>query len=42
MHRINKASSYMVAVACLFLAADGSSRQAGSQPASPALNYEYF
>ena len=42
MHRMKKASSYMVAVACLFLATDGSLMQAGSQPASPALNYEYY
>jgi hypothetical protein len=37
----------MVAVACLFLAAAGSSRQAESQPAaspaaSPSLDYEFF
>ena len=47
MHRMKRASSYMVVVACLFLAAAGSLRQAGSQPApapaaSPSLDYEFF
>ena len=46
MHRMKRASSYMVIVACLFLAAAGSLRQAGSQPASTAasasLDYEFF
>jgi hypothetical protein len=46
MHRMRRASSYMVVVACLFLAAAGPLRQAKSQPvsstASAALNYEFF
>jgi len=47
MHQMKKASSYAVAVACLLLAAAGSSRQAEGQPAasstaSPSLNYEFF
>jgi hypothetical protein len=46
MHRMKKASSYMVVGACLFLAAAGPSRQANSQPASStasaSLNYEFF
>jgi hypothetical protein len=47
MRRVTRASSYMVAAACLFLAAAGTSRQAESQPAaspaaSPSLDYEFF
>ena len=47
MHRMKRASSYMVVVACLFLAAAGPLRQAKSQPvssttASASLNYEFF
>jgi len=47
VHRMKRGSSYAVAVACLFLAAAGSPRQAESQPAasstaSPSLNYEFF
>jgi hypothetical protein len=41
MHRMKRASSYMVAAACLFLAAAGP--QAKSQPAGSAtLSYEFF
>src|SRR5436190_23736914 len=44
--RMNRASSYAVAAACLFVAVAGSSRQAESQPAAPtesaSLNYEFF
>ena len=43
---MNKTSSYMVAAACLVVAAVGSSQPAGSQPASSSasasLNYEFF
>jgi hypothetical protein len=43
---MNRASSYVVATACLALAAAAFSTQAGSQPASSsataALNYEFF
>jgi hypothetical protein len=47
MHRMRRASSYAVVVACLALATVGPLRQAKSQPASsPAasasLNYEFF
>jgi hypothetical protein len=47
MHRINRAASYMIVGACLFLAAAGPSRQAKSQPvssptASASLNYDFF
>ena len=47
MHRMKRASSYMVVGACLFLSAAGSVRQAESQPASPStaaasLDYEFF
>ena len=47
MQRMKRASSYMVVVACLFLATAGSLRQAGSQPvpssaASASLDYEFF
>jgi len=43
MHRMKRASSYMVAGACLFLAAGGSVKQANSQAAAPpALSYEFF
>jgi hypothetical protein len=47
MHRMKRASSYMVVGACLFLAAAGSLRQAESQPASSStpsasLDYEFF
>jgi hypothetical protein len=42
---MNRASSHMFVVACLFLAAAGPSRQAMSQPAatpSAALSYDFF
>ena len=43
---MKSASSYTVVAACLFVAAAGSLRQAGSQPASPgasaSLDYEFF
>jgi hypothetical protein len=43
---MKRASCYMAVGVCLFLAADGSLTQAGSQPASSsaaaALNYEFF
>src|SRR5260370_38732592 len=47
MHRMKRASSYMVVVACLFLAPAGPLREAKSQPvssttASASLNYEFF
>jgi hypothetical protein len=47
MQRMKRASSYTLVLACLFLAAAGSLRQARSQPASsstaPAsLDYEFF
>ena len=47
MHRINRAASYMIVGACLFLAAAGPSRQAKSQPvssptASASLNYDFL
>ena len=47
MHRMKRASCYMAVGACLFLAAAGSVRQAGSQPASSStasasLDYEFF
>jgi hypothetical protein len=47
MRRMPSASSYAVVGACLLLAAGGSLRPAGSQPAAPAtasksLNYEFF
>jgi hypothetical protein len=43
MHRMKRASSYMVVGACLFLAAGGSVKQANSQAAAPpALSYEFF
>ena len=47
MHHMKKALSYMLVLACLFLAAAGSLRQAGSQPvsspaASASLDYEFF
>ncbi len=47
MHRMKRASSYMILGACLSLAAAGSLRQAQSQPASSStasasLDYEFF
>jgi hypothetical protein len=43
MHRMKRASSYMVVGACLFLAAAVPLKQANSQPAAPpALSYEFF
>jgi len=44
MRRVKTVSSYVVAGACLFLAAAGSPRQADSQAASPApsLDYDFF
>ena len=46
MHRKKRASSYVLAAACVCLAAAGSVRQVGSQPASStaaaSLNYEFF
>jgi hypothetical protein len=47
MHRMRRASSYIVVAACLSLAAAGPLRQARSQPvssstASASLNYEFF
>jgi hypothetical protein len=43
MHRMKRASAYMLVGACLFLAAGGSLKQAQSQPAAtPALSYEFF
>jgi hypothetical protein len=44
---MNRASSYALVAACLLLAAAGSLRQAGSQPASSStapksLDYEFF
>lgn len=47
MRRMESASSHMIVVACLFLAAGGSLRQAEGQPASSStasasLDYEFF
>jgi hypothetical protein len=43
MHRMKRASAYMLVGACLFLAAGGSLKQAQSQPAAaPSLSYEFF
>ena len=42
MHRMNRTSPYVVAAACLCLAAGGALRQANSQAAAPALDYEFF
>ena len=43
MHRMKRASAYMLVGACLFLAAAGSVKQANSQAAAPpALSYEFF
>src|SRR5207302_862725 len=43
MHRMKRASAYMLVGACLFLAAGGSLKKAQSQPAAtPSLNYEFF
>ena len=43
MHRMKRASAYMLIGACLFLAAAGSVKQANSQAAAPpALSYEFF
>jgi hypothetical protein len=42
MHQVMKASSSMALAACLLLAAGGSVRQANSQAASPALDYQFF
>jgi hypothetical protein len=47
MHRMTRASSYTVVVACLSLAAAGPFTPAKSQPASPStasppLNYDFF
>jgi hypothetical protein len=45
MQAMTRASSYVIAVACLALAATGALRPAQSQPASPAaakLDYEFF
>ena len=44
MQRMKKASSYMVAAACFFVAAAGPLTQANAQPAAAAapLDYEFF
>src|SRR5246500_5856619 len=42
MYRVKWASSYLAVAACLLLAAGGSVRPANSQPASPALDYQFF
>ena len=42
MHRMTRASSYVVVGACLLLATAGALRQANSQPASASLDYEFF
>jgi hypothetical protein len=42
MHRMNRTSPYVVAAACLCVAAGGALRQANSQAAAPALDYEFF
>jgi hypothetical protein len=47
MNPSKRASSYLVVMACLLLAAAGALRQANSQPASPStaspsLDYEFF
>jgi hypothetical protein len=42
MHRMNRTSPYVVAAACLCLAAGGALRQANCQAAAPALDYEFF
>ena len=43
MHRMNKASSYMVVMTCLSFAAAAPSTPANSQPAaSKQLSYEFF
>jgi hypothetical protein len=47
MHRMKRASSYLVVAACFSLAMAGSLTQAEGQPAtsstaSPSLNYEFF
>ena len=47
MRQMKKALPYLLVVACLFLAAAGSLRQAGGQPASSStgsasLDYEFF
>src|ERR1700688_196168 len=46
MHRMTRASSYVIDVACLALAANSSSRQAQSQPAASSgaakLDYAFF
>jgi hypothetical protein len=47
MHRMNRASSYMVIAGCLVLAAGVPSRQANGQAApapaaAPSLDYEFF
>jgi hypothetical protein len=42
MHRMNRTSPYVVAAACLCLAAGGALRQANSQAAAPTLDYQFF
>ena len=43
MHRMKRASAYMLVGACLFLAAAVPLKQANSPPAAPpALSYEFF
>jgi hypothetical protein len=42
MHRMNRTSPYVVAAACLCLAAGGALRQANGQAVAPALDYEFF
>jgi hypothetical protein len=43
MHRMKRASAYMLVGACLFLTAAVPLKQANSQPAAPpALSYEFF
>jgi hypothetical protein len=42
MHRVMRASSYIVVVACLFTAASGPLEQARGQSAPAALNFEFF
>jgi hypothetical protein len=39
---MKRTSTFMVAAACLFVAATGSLSQAQSQPASASLDYEFF
>ena len=42
MRHTKKASTCIAVAACLLLAAGGSVRPANSQPASPALDYQFF